>query len=319
MLLGAWYAALAVTDPAIGQGRRYTIAFANLTEEPGVAIEGTGFTGREVRESFALVFYDNQRDNARALANAEDAIAKKVHLYVLYHRDAATNAALVAKLRAAGIPVLAINHPAADAPLYTIDNTAAGRVAGDALGEFAVRQWRAQNKVAVVVGPLAAQAERIPERVQGVTDGLKRHVPSIRIAMLDTQGNPAQVAPLLGKVLPANPGAKLLIAATDDATALAAKAALESAGRLHDGAIVSHGVDRAIHGGINEKKEIDPNNRGSIVIGSVAYYLDRMGYEVLPIAVRMLEGRAAAPRTAVAHRLITAANVWVEYPPYDMN
>ena len=33
--------------------RRYTIAFANLTEEPGVTLEGTGFTGREVRESSA--------------------------------------------------------------------------------------------------------------------------------------------------------------------------------------------------------------------------------------------------------------------------
>src|SRR5262245_65796054 len=93
------------------QERRYRVAFANLTEEPGVTLEGTGFTGREVRESFSLaarrypidiVFYDNQRDNARALANAEDAIAKKVDLYVLYHRDPATNAAIAAKFERAG-------------------------------------------------------------------------------------------------------------------------------------------------------------------------------------------------------------------------
>ena len=315
-------------DRSVAQERRYTVAFANLTEEPGVTLEGTGFTGREVRESFALaarrypvdlLFYDNQRDSARALANAEDAIAKKVDLYILYHRDPATNAAIVSKLGAAGIPVLAVNHAAAAAPLHTIDNMAAGRLAGDTLGEFAVRNWRAQPKVAVVLGPLGAQAERIPERVQGVTEGLKRHLPNVRVAMLDTQGNPPNVAALLGKLLQAQPAGKLLIATMDDATALAAKSALESAGRLQDGAIVSHGVDRSIHGGMNEKKEIDPNNRGSIVIGSVAFYLDRTGHDVLPLALTMLQGQAPPPRTAVAHRLITAANVFVEYPPYDMN
>jgi hypothetical protein len=58
-----------------------------------------------------------------------------------------------------------------------------------------------------------------------------------------------------------------------------------------DGAIVSHGVDRSIHGGMTERKELDPNNRGSIVIGSVAFYLDRAGYDVLPLAMGMLQGQ----------------------------
>ena len=321
----AW---LGAADGAVAQERRYTVAFANLTEEPGVTLEGTGFTGREVREGFALaarrhpidlVFYDNQRDNARALANAEDAIAKRVDLYILYHRDPATNAAIVEKLKRAGIPVIALNHAAGATPLYTIDNVAAGRMAGEALGDFAARNWRAQNKIVAVLGPLGAQAEGIPERVQGVTEGLKRQLPSTRVVMLDTQGNPAQVAALLGKLLSAQPTAKILVATTDDQTALAAKAALESAGRLQDGAIVSHGVDRSIHGGINEKKEIDPNNRGSIVIGSVAFYLDRAGYSVLPLALGMLQGQTLPPRTTVDHRLVTAANVFTEYPPYDMN
>lgn len=321
-------ACLGAVDGAVAQERRYTVAFANLTEEPGVTLEGTGFTGREVRESFTLaarrypidlVIYDNQRDNARALANAEDAIAKKVDLYILYHRDPATNAAIVLKLKGAGIPVIALNHAAGATPLYTIDNVAAGRMAGEALGDFAVRNWRAQNKIVAVLGPLGAQAEGIPERVQGVTEGLKRQLPNTRVVMLDTQGNPAQVGALLGKLLSAQPTAKILIAATDDQTALAAKAALESAGRLQDGAIVSHGVDRSIHGGINEKKELDPNNRGSIVIGSVAFYLDRAGYDVLPLVLGMLQGQTLPPRTTVGHRLVTAANVFTEYPPYDMN
>ena len=148
--LGAVLLASAVT--ALGapdaQERRYTIAFANLTEEPGVTLEGTGFIGREVREGFVLaarllpvdlVLYDNRRDPKTALDNAADAIRRKVDLYIQYHHDATTNATIGARLHAASIPVLAINFPVPDAPLYTADNTTAGRIAGEALGEFTAR------------------------------------------------------------------------------------------------------------------------------------------------------------------------------------
>lgn len=330
VLLGAPLAGAALPSVrvAVGQERRHTIAFANLTEEPGVTLEGTGFTGQEVRSSFVLgarklpvdlVFYDNQRDPKKAQANAGDAIARKVELYIQYFADPDANAAIAARLKAAGIPILAVNHAVPGAPLYTLDNLAAGRIAGEALGQFAARSWRGQPTIAVIVGPVEAKADRVPERVRGVVEGLRAKLPTVKPVMLDTQGNPARAGALLGKYLAAHPGAKVLVAATDDSTALAAKAALEQAGRASDAAIASHGVDRTIHGGFNDKKEIDPNNRGSIVIGSVAYYLDRYGYEVLPLALRMLRGEGVPPRTTTKHILITAANVFIEYPPYDMN
>jgi ribose transport system substrate-binding protein len=306
---------------------QYVIAFANLTEEPGVTVEGTGFTGREVRESFVLaarahpvemVFYDNQRDDARAIQNADAAIARKVDLYIQYHQGAA-NVAIAEKLRAAGIRILAVNYPVPGAPLYTVDNLAAGRVAGQALAQFALRSWRGQPTAAAVVGNLSATGDRVPERAQGVTEALAQRLPAVKVTSLDTHGNPAQVVPLLGKFLAAHPSGKLLLAATDDATALAVKSAVEAAGRVHDAAIVSHGVDRSIHGGMNDRKEIDPANRGSIMIGSVAFYLDRYGYDVLPLAMRMLRGETLPPRVTTRHVLVTAANVFLEYPPYDMN
>jgi len=150
--------------------RRWVVAFANVTEEPGVTVEATGFTGAEIRDSFSLaarmhpvdlVFYDNRLDDARAIANAEAAVARKVDLYIEYHRGPAANATIARKLEAAGIPVLAVNHPVPGAPLYTIDNVAAGRVAGEALAQFAARTWAGQPVVAVVVGRVSAAAERV--------------------------------------------------------------------------------------------------------------------------------------------------------------
>ena len=304
--------------------RRYTIAFANLTEAPGVSLEGTGFSGADVRQSFVLaartlpvelVFYDNQGDDARAIANAEAAIARKVDLYIQYHRGGPANTAVAQKLKAAGIPVLAVNEPVPGAPLYSLDNAVAGRIAGDALAQFAGRTWAGQPTVAVVIGRVSTSAER----VQGVAEALRKRFPAVPVSMLETQGNTAQVAALLGPVLAAQPPRKVLIAATDDATALAAKSAVESAGRARDAAIVGHGVDRSIHGGANDRKELDPNNRASIVLGSVAFYLDRMGYQVLPLAMRMLRGETVPARMVTPHKLITPANVFAEYPPYDMN
>ena len=320
--------ALASVGALAAQDRRYTVAFANLTEEPGATLEGTGFTGREVRESFVLaarrfpidlVFYDNQRDPQKAFANAEDAVARRVDLYIQYHDDLGTNVRVGQRLRAAGIGVLAINTPVPDAPLYVLDNRAAGRIAGEALSEFATRTWRGLPAIGVVLGNLRTQERRMSDRVQGAGDGLTRNLPTLKITTLDTQGNPSQAGPLFGKLLASYPAHKFLVAAMDDASALAAKSALESAGRLADGAIVGQGVDRSVHGGINDRKEIDPSNRGSVVLGSVAFYLDRYGYEVLPIAMRMLRGEPVPARTLTAHRLITAANVFIEYPPYDMN
>lgn len=307
--------------------RRYTIAFANITEEPGLTIEGTGFTGADVRQSFLLaargqpvdlVLYDNQKDAAKARANAADAIQRKVDLYVQYFPDSAVNKEVAELLRKAGIPVLAVNYPVTGAPLYGADNGAAGQIAGEALARFAGRAWAGQPMAAILLGNLTDQSNGLPERAQGVRASLTRLLPAARVIALDTRGNPAQVNSLLGKAAAANPNTRLLIAALDDATALAAKSALDGLSRTADGAIVGLGCDRSVHGGASEKKEIDPNNRGSILIGSVAFYLDRYGYDVLPLALRVLRGESVAPRTPTRHTLITTANVWREYPPYDM-
>ena len=318
--------ALATASRA-AEPRRYTIAFANVTEEPGETIEGTGFTGADVRQSFALaartlpvdlVFYDNHRDGAKALANAADAIKRKVDLYIQYFPSASVNKDVAEMMKAAGIPVLALNHPVPGAPLYGIDNRVAGQIAGEALARFAAGAWSGQPAVAVIVGNLGDQANGLPERAQGAREALARALPPSRIAALDTRGNPSQVGALLGKTAAAHPNTRLLVAAMDDATALAAKSALDAIGRTGDAAIAGSGCDRSVHGGQNDKKEIDPNNRGSVVIGSVAFLLDRAGYAALPLALRMLRGEAIPPRTPTPHVLITAANVWREYPPSDM-
>src|SRR5580704_18348385 len=70
--------------------RRWRIGFANITEDPAERLEGLGFTGAEVRASFVyaargrpvdLVFFDNDRNRDKALANAAEAVRQRLDLY----------------------------------------------------------------------------------------------------------------------------------------------------------------------------------------------------------------------------------------------
>ena len=325
-LVGA--ALAAASGHARESGGHFLIAFANLNEDPAVHLEGLAFTGAEVKRSFELasrtlpvelIYYDNAGDGEKAIANADDAIGRKVNLLIEYNDDIEANAEIGRRMQAAGIPVLALNYPVPGAPLYTADNLSAGRIAGKTLGEFARENWADQTVVAVIAGDLSSPAPYLADRVRGVTEALRQELPDVAVTRLDTSGNPVRVEGLLGKFLAAQTKRKVLVAVLDDPTALAAKAAVERAGRISDCVIVSQGVDRSIHGGANEKKELDPSNRGSIVLGSVAYYLDRYGYEVLPLAMKMLQGAEVPAKTTTKHILISARNVFTEYPPYDMN
>jgi ribose transport system substrate-binding protein len=326
--LAGMFGVLAAAPVGAEEQRRFRVAFANLNDDPTVHVDGLGFNGAEVRRSFELasrtlpldmIYYDNGGNAEAALANAEDAIDRKVDLFIEYNSDVDANTEIGRKLQAANIPVLAMNYPVPGAPLYTADNLAAGRIAGKALAEFARQNWPDQTVVAVIAGDLGDPAAYLTQRVRGITEGLRTDLPDAALTQLDTSGNPVRVEVPLGKFLASQSRRKALIATLDDPTALAAKAAIERATRISDCIIVSQGLDRSVHGGANDKKEIDPNNRGSLIVGSVAYYVDRYGYEVLPIALKMLHGQQVPERTATRHILVTAKNVFVEYPPFDMN
>jgi ribose transport system substrate-binding protein len=316
--------------PAEGRaaGPLYRIGFANINETPGARIEGLGFTGLDVRRSFELaarslpveiIYYDNASDAETAVANAVDAIGRKVDLLIEYNGETSANAEIARRTAAAGIPVLAINYAVGDAPLYTADNRAAGRIAGEALGTFSKQTWPDDTPVAAILGDVGDPTDAVSQRIQGITEALLSAFPDVEPVLLDSGGQPQRGDGLLTKYLASQPRRRVLVATLDDPTALWAKTAVEVAVRMNDCVIVSQGLDRGIHGGASEKKEIDPTNRASVVLGSVAYYLDRYGYETLPLALRMLRGETVPSRTVTRHILVSGANVFRVYPPTDMN
>src|SRR6516225_5119541 len=189
----AFLAALLVCSlgSARAETRRCRIALANLDETPGITLEGLGFTGSDVRRSFELaartlpidmLYFDNAGDPARAVANAEAAIAAKVDLLIEYNADAEANAEIARRLAAAAIPALALIDPLPGAPFYGPDNHAAGGIAGQALGAFAGENWPGEQVLGVLIGDLADPGAAIQDRVQGITEGVHESLPLLQLA-----------------------------------------------------------------------------------------------------------------------------------------
>ena len=96
---------------------------------------------------------------------------------------------------------------------------------------------------------------------------MRETLPALQFAPLDTGGQSVRADALLTKFLQTQRGRRMLIATWTTCPRVYAKTAMEMNRRQSDCVIVSQGLDRNIHGGASEKKEIDPNNRGSVVLG----------------------------------------------------
>jgi ribose transport system substrate-binding protein len=220
-------AALTATSRgSVAQQGRFTIGFANLTDDPGARLEGLGFTGEDVRLSFLLgarglpidlVLYDNAREPAKIVANADDAVKRNVDLYIQYCDDQSANDDVARRLAVARIPVLAVNYPVGSAPLYAADNQEAGRIAGEALGKFALTTWPGRVHSAAILGAVKDPAAAVQARISGITQGLNRQLPNVAPHQLDSGGNFLEAQTQLRRFLAKESGAQILVATLDDA------------------------------------------------------------------------------------------------------
>lgn len=97
-----------------------------------------------------------------------------------------------------------------------------------------------------------------------------------------------------------------LVGTVNDICALAALRAFEEAGVGPLGAVIGQ---NAIREARNELRR-----PGTRLIGTVAYFPERYGDELLPLALNLLEHKPVPPATFVKHQLLTPKNVDLIYP-----
>jgi ribose transport system substrate-binding protein len=275
------------------------IGFANLNGEVAFSMAVRQSLTRAAGERRVdLLLTDNHEDGVTALANVEYFIAEKVDLVVEFNLDARYGNVLMERLRAAGIPVIAIDIPLPGATFVGVDNYKAGLMAGELLGQYAVQKWAGRvDKVLSLDLPLSGATPGA--RMQGQIDALRALVPIPEedIIHLDSRNAFEHSRQVVAEVLPALKGAeRIVVLAINDETALGAQTAFEEAGSANRMITVSLGADP-----VGLKALRAPNSR---ILGAVAFFPERYGETIITAALQILGGKPTPPALCTQHVVV---------------
>ena len=286
--------------------RHYRIGFANLTEEGPFYVDVRRGLERAAHETgnIDLIIADNQLNGDRAVEIADQFVQQDLDLVIEYQIDAQAGNRIMDRYRQADIPVIAVDIPMVGATFFGVDNYRAGQLAGAALGEWIQQAWGGQlDRLIVLEEP---RAGALPgSRIQGMLEGLHSiigEIPASQYLTLNS-GNTGEVSEAqLTEALKQLPSLhRLAVLGFNDDTAMGALTAARKLHRENDVVIVGQGADRRV------REEL--KKPGSRIIGSTAYWPERYGEMIIPLALKILRGEPVPPAVYMEHAFIAAAAV----------
>lgn len=287
----------------------YKIGFANLTT--GVdfitAVESGIVSAAEAAGNIELVIANNNLDGATALNNAENFVAQGVDGVIEFQTDEKFGNVIMNLFQntTPPIPVIAIDIPMPGATFFGADNYKAGRMAGEAGGDYANENWGGKVDYILVLelpqsGPIPAA--RMQGQVDGIQSKLENPVPEENIIRLDSKNTQDVAFKVVSDALPLIPkDANIIAVQINDDTAQGTAAALEAAGRAENSIIVGQG---AVESGLTEM--LKPN---SLYLGATAYFPELYGSKIIPAMIDLLECRPVPPAIYVDHVFVTKDNI----------
>jgi ribose transport system substrate-binding protein len=259
-------------------------------------------------EGIELICVDNRYNAKIAQRNADVLVREKVDLVIEFQTDEHVAPIVAAKYREANIPLIAIEVPHPGATYFGANNYEAGLIGGRYLGRWAKQHW--QGQVDEIILMALARAGGLPKmRLTGMLVGLKEIIPALentRVTFLDGDGIFSQSLDVVRRHLRANRSRRLLVGAINDPSALGALRAFQEAGRSDACAVM--GQNAAPEG------RAELRQPGTRLIGSVAYFPEKYGAEILTLALDILHRRPVPPAVFVKHQLVTPENVDHIYP-----
>ena len=255
-----------------------------------------------------LICVDNKYNPKVAQRNAEILVREKVDLVIEFQTDENVAASVAAKYREANIPLIALEVPHPGGTYFGANNYEAGLIGGRYMGRWAKDKWHSEVDEVVLIA--LERAGSLPKmRLTGMLAGMKEVIPSLencRVTYVDGDGKLAESFDAIRRYLRTTRARHVLVGAINDPSALGALRAFQEVGRAENCAIMSHNASPE---GRAELR--DPNTR---LIGSVAYFPEKYGPEILALALDILHRRSVPPAVFVKHQLITRDNVDHVYP-----
>jgi ribose transport system substrate-binding protein len=267
-----------------------------------------GLEQAAVAEGIALISLDNRYNPKIAQRNADILVREKVDIVIEFQTDENVAPIVAAKYRAAGIPLIAIEIPHPGAVYYGANNYEAGMIGGRYMGKWVRQHWHGEiDEIIMMALPRAGNLPRM--RLTGMLAGLKEILPAqenCKVTILDGDGVLATSFNEVRKHLRTNRGERFLIGAVNDPSALGALRAFQEAGKAECCAIMGQNASPE---GRAEMRQ--PETR---LIGSVGYFPERYGAEIVKLALDILNRRHVPPAVFAKHHLITPENVDHFYP-----
>jgi len=254
-------------------------------------------------ESIDLIHIDNRYDSKTAVHNADLLIREGVDLAMEFQTDEHVAPVISAKYCEAGIPVIAIEIPHPGATFYGANNYEAGQIGGRYLARWARHTWSGEIDEILMIG--LPKAGALPaSRITGMKTAIKEslrlndHVPVVH---LNGNGQFGVSMEAVRKHLHRTNARRILVGAINDPSALGALRAFEEAGRANHCAVMGQNASPEARSEIRKP--------GTRLIGSVAYFPERFGNDLIPLAVNILHRMHVPPAVFIKHRLIDAANI----------
>ena len=215
------------------------------------------------------------QDLNKQLADVEDFIVKGVDVIIISPVDSQGAMAAIAKAEAAGIKVITVDIPIANAQVTShigTDNYTGGVKAAELMGEV----LGGKGKVAVIDYPTV---QSVVARIEGFKKGLEAF-PEIEIVAQQTGITRAEALAVSQNMLQANPDITGIFGFGDDA-ALAAVVAVKSA-------VVQEQVEVIGFDGMEEARnavDSDP-----VMVGVIQQFPDEMGKTAVDTAIKVIAG-----------------------------
>ena len=276
-------------------GQSSALPFSNaVTESLRAAAIATGIE---------LIVLDNQYNGEIARQNAEEFIKQQVDLVIEFQTDRYVAPIIADRLAASGIPLIAVDIPHPNAVFFGLDNYRAGLEAGELLGAYAQKFWGGQ--VDLVVGlDLAKAGTLVQSRITGAFEGIRSRINDLQddqLIRVDGTGLEEESKKAMHGVLTKYRKAKhVLVAPSNDTSALGALHAARELRRAHHLAILSHDCIPAV---MEEMKR-----KNSPLIGSISHEVSTYGPRLIQLGLALLNGESVPPYNYVEHRLVSRYN-----------
>ncbi len=286
----------------------YRIGFATQGDTEFAREVNRGLEAVAARERVRLITLNNRYSAREALRNVEVLIREHVDLVLEFQTYDRVAPAIAARFLAANTPVIAIEVPHPGATYFGADNYKAGLMGGKALGRWTRENW-GEHVDQLVLLELPIAGSLLELRLAGMVDGLRTELPRIvetPLVRLDGRGSFDQVLDVMRKYLRRRRPRRTLIGAVNDICSLAALRAFEEAGASDQCAVMGQNALRAARDELRRP--------GTRMVGSVAYFPERYGEELIPLALNILKKKPVPTAVFAKHQLLTPRNVDLVYP-----